>query len=153
MDGEAKTSSSSQSLPEKAADAGLSPKKDSKLEEFMNVMKPKRGPAWANDAATPQPILPQASSSTCPSSADAQAAEDKECAPENPEEQGELSDMEWLRRRMTQKVADDVPEEKVFEQSDDEDATPSGQLAKMEVVCIFMSTAPNVCSSNSHPGW
>ena len=65
----------------------------------MKVMKPKKVPVWANEAtAEPQvPVSTEQASAT----------------------QGELSDAEWLKQRMSSAV--DL-EERVFEQSDDEDA-------------------------------
>ena len=65
----------------------------------MDVMQPKKRPAWANeDLENP----PAASTSRCPD----------EDGP-----QGELSDLEWMRQRISKQIDQD---EKVFEQSDDE---------------------------------
>ncbi|KJA26549.1 hypothetical protein HYPSUDRAFT_198832 [Hypholoma sublateritium FD-334 SS-4] len=73
--------------------------KDGKYEEFMKVMQPKKVPVWANEAtAEPQVPIPAAKGSAT---------------------QGELSDAEWLKQRMSNAV--DL-EERVFEQSDDDDA-------------------------------
>ncbi|KIK58791.1 hypothetical protein GYMLUDRAFT_170626 [Collybiopsis luxurians FD-317 M1] len=80
-------------------------KKDKQMEEFLEVMQTKKGPSWANE---PQPEA-STSAKTLDDSTSAAVGE-----PAN--EEG-LSDMEWMRRRMTEKT--DV-EEKAFFQSDDE---------------------------------
>ncbi|KAG7085951.1 hypothetical protein E1B28_003479 [Marasmius oreades] len=77
-------------------------KKQIQMEEFMEVMQPKKGPAWANDAQS----QPEASTS-------AKKIDDEVLV----DEEG-VSDTDWLKRRMSKNV-DGV--EKVFEQSDDED--------------------------------
>lgn len=79
----------------------------------MKVMKPSKVPVWANEP-TAEPQLPE---STELAAADSSA-------------QGTMSDLEWMRQRMSQNV--DV-EERVFEQSDDED-TP--QPKKVEPVSL-----------------
>ncbi|KAF9261016.1 RNA-binding domain-containing protein [Marasmius fiardii PR-910] len=78
------------------------PKKQHQMDEFMEVMQTKKGPAWANENQ------PEASTS----------AKEIDDEPVNAEmnEEG-LSDMDWMRRRMSKHV-DDV--EKVYEQSDGE---------------------------------
>ena len=65
----------------------------------MNVMQPRKGPAWANEAIATPPV------------------NESNSQPEgNP--QGELSDLEWMRQRISKQVDQD---EKVFEQSDDDE--------------------------------
>lgn len=94
-------------------------------------MKPrtKKGPSWANEDSVPQPaapVPPAKSTSTAPkkNSGDGENEEDVEMAdadssaPPPPSEP--LSDMDWLKQRMSSNV-DKVVEEKAFEQSDDED--------------------------------
>lgn len=81
-------------------------------------MQPKKVPVWANEATAE----PQASVSTEQASAT----------------QGELSDAEWLKQRMSSAV--DL-EGRVFEQSDDEDAP---KLKHAQPVSVFMlSVSPN----------
>ena len=65
---------------------------------FMEVMQPKKGPAWANEVLENPPAVPKSRS----------------LDEERP--QGELSDLEWMRQRVSKQIED----EKVFEQSDDE---------------------------------
>lgn len=81
---------------------------DPQLDEYLKVMQPRgnKGRTWANEPA-PEP--------TDPPPADAM-----EVDTEPVREEG-LSDLDWMRRRMSNN-ADVV--EKAFEQSDDEDADP-----------------------------
>jgi len=72
--------------------------KEDKLLMFMEVMQPKKGPAWANEVLENPPAVPKSRSTD----------EDRP--------QGELSDLEWMRQRVSKQIED----EKVFEQSDDE---------------------------------
>ncbi|KAJ3863372.1 hypothetical protein EV359DRAFT_73647 [Lentinula novae-zelandiae] len=65
-------------------------KKDSQLDEFLEVMQTKKGPSWANG------VSPEASTSATKLDDSPLLAED-----EPPVEEG-LSDMEWMRRRMTE---------------------------------------------------
>jgi multiple RNA-binding domain-containing protein 1 len=73
-------------------------KENSKLKEYMAVMQPMKGPAWVNEAPA-QPPLTQESGSY------------------EGEPQGPLSDLEWMRQRMSRHVDQ---EDRVFEQSDEE---------------------------------
>ncbi|KAF8809936.1 hypothetical protein BYT27DRAFT_6509543 [Phlegmacium glaucopus] len=94
------------------------PKGDAQLEEFMKVMKPRTGPAWANEA-TVQPTV------SVPLTDDA-TMQDVEQAPR----QDDVSDLEWMKQRMSKNV--DVVE-KVFEQSDDEgELNNKGTMASPE---------------------
>ena len=71
----------------------------------MKVMKPRTGPAWANEAtAQPTVSTPQTDDTTM---------QDAEQEPR----QDNVSDLEWMKQRMSKNV--DVVE-KAFEQSDDE---------------------------------
>ena len=65
----------------------------------MEVMQPKKGPAWANEVLEDPPA---ASTSRIP---------DEDGL------QGEVTDLEWMRQRISKQIDQD---EKVFEQSDDE---------------------------------
>ncbi|KAK7046017.1 Multiple RNA-binding domain-containing protein 1 [Paramarasmius palmivorus] len=84
---------------------GKKSKKDSQMAEFLEVMAPKKGPSWANEAQT----QPEASTS-------AKKIDDKDVDMVVPEEG--LSDLDWMRRRMTSNVDE---AEKAFEQSDEEE--------------------------------
>ncbi|KAF9556198.1 hypothetical protein CPC08DRAFT_711377 [Agrocybe pediades] len=89
-----------------------SPKKqDKNLDEFMKVMKPKKGPAWANEEQVEPIPVPQEPEVV------------KDVQPEG------LSDLEWMRQRMSNAVD---KEERVFEQDDDEPMAPSLALAAAE---------------------
>ncbi|KAF7296138.1 hypothetical protein MKEN_01429100 [Mycena kentingensis (nom. inval.)] len=78
---------------------------DKQFVEFAQLMKPRGKQTWANEAAPPEPVVALVEDETM----DADDAE--------PEPEG-ISDLEWMRRRMTGN-ADKV--EKPFEQSEDED--------------------------------
>ncbi|KAG6892118.1 hypothetical protein C0993_004795, partial [Termitomyces sp. T159_Od127] len=88
---------------------------DDQLDEFMKIMQPrnKKGPLWANDAPSVQPAVPAPENDA---DADADAPGDDKAAHDEA-----ISDLEWMKRRMGSAV-DEV--DKVFEQSDDEDAPP-----------------------------
>lgn len=86
----------------------------------MKLMEKKKGPTWANEAATPVPVPV--------SIAPAPAAEDAEA-------QGAMSDLEWMRQRMSVAVVDDVVEERVFEQ-DEEDGGEPAKATKPQAVCV-----------------
>ncbi|KAF4623126.1 hypothetical protein D9613_002318 [Agrocybe pediades] len=89
-----------------------SPKKqDKNLDEFMKVMKPKKGPAWANEEQVEPIPVPQEPEVV------------KDVQPEG------LSDLEWMRQRMSNAVD---KEERVFEQDDDEPMAPRLALTAAE---------------------
>jgi multiple RNA-binding domain-containing protein 1 len=97
----------------------------SQLDEYMEVMQPrtKKGPSWANGALS-QPTLPNAQPSITnvhPSRAKlVEVAEvgGEEEGKEGQEEKDEgISDLDWMRRRMSKNVE---VTERLFEQSDDE---------------------------------
>lgn len=79
--------------------------------EFLEIMQPrtKKGPSWANEAPAEHPIPPQ-----------------EQPQGERPADVAVLSDLEWMKRRMSQNVD---KEGKVFEQSDEEDEGQEGQNA------------------------
>ncbi|KAJ7068837.1 hypothetical protein C8F01DRAFT_1119476 [Mycena amicta] len=86
------------------ATAVKEPKEDKQFEEFAQIMKPREKKRWANEAAPSTPLeLP-------PDTEDDKMDED-DVADEA------ISDLEWMRRRMTENAA---VVEKAFEQSDDE---------------------------------
>ncbi|KDR77991.1 hypothetical protein GALMADRAFT_118866 [Galerina marginata CBS 339.88] len=97
-------------------------KSDGKREEFMKVMKPKKGPTWANEEFVQHPGVPPPTETTKDT--------------EDTQAQGTLSDLEWMRQRMSKAV--DV-EERVFEQSDDEDNPQS----KKQVEEVVAATEPS----------
>jgi len=88
-------------------------KQDKNLDEFMKVMKPKKGPVWANEERIEPAPVPQA----------AERAE--EAQPEG------LSDLEWMRQRMSKAVE---VEERVFEQDDEQPKHSSSAL-----VCNYVT--------------
>ncbi|KAJ6560260.1 hypothetical protein B0H19DRAFT_945470 [Mycena capillaripes] len=107
--------------PSKAPTPPEKPSGDSQLDEYLEVMQPRgnKGRTWANEAATSVPVeVP-----TDPPLAD-KMDEDTEPIPEEG-----LSDLDWMKRRMSTKV--DIVE-KAFEQSDDEDADPLPVLTPLE---------------------
>jgi multiple RNA-binding domain-containing protein 1 len=91
----------------------------------MQVMQPrtKKGPSWANEAQT-QPELvtsPTGVKTSKPKIIEkAEQAADEE--PEKDTREEGMSDLDWMRQRMSQNVdSADVGPEKVFKQSDEED--------------------------------
>jgi len=76
------------------------------LDDFMEVMRPKKGPSWANEAKVSQPTIPVPEPVV------------EDVVMEEPVETGAMSDLEWLKQRTSANV-DKVG--KVFEQSDDEE--------------------------------
>ena len=97
-------------------------KGNKQLDEFMEVMQSRtKGRSWANDAATAEPVVPEPSPSTIPSTKTQPDGEDvaMDDATEEAPAGEPMSDMEWLKQRMSSNV-DKVVEEKAFEQSDDE---------------------------------
>ncbi len=96
--------------------------KTTNTRKFMNVMKPKKVPVWANEATAEPQILVSTEHASAT--------------------QGELSDAEWLKQRMSSAV--DV-EEKVFEQSDDEDA-PKAKSAQPVSSLVLSLSASSYCT-------
>ncbi|KAJ3532006.1 hypothetical protein NMY22_g7921 [Coprinellus aureogranulatus] len=100
------------------------------LDQFMEVMQPrtKKGPSWANDAATAEPVIPEPAPLPAPTK---EPTGDEDVAMEDATEEipaaEPISDMDWLKQRMSSNV-DKVVEEKAFEQSDDEDDTKDRQM-------------------------
>lgn len=88
-----------------AQDVDSKSKGKAQLDDFMEVMRPKKGPSWANEAKVSQPTIPVPE----PVVEDVVMEEPVETA---------MSDLEWLKKRTSANV-DKV--EKVFEQSDDEE--------------------------------
>ncbi|KAG6889211.1 hypothetical protein C0995_002671 [Termitomyces sp. Mi166 len=93
-------------------------KTDDQLEEFMKVMQPrnKKGPSWANDAPSVEPVVPQPE----PVPGSEGVEEDVPLVNDKAAHDETISDLEWMKRRMGSTV-EAVENEKVFEQSDDED--------------------------------
>ncbi|KAJ3505825.1 hypothetical protein NMY22_g17442 [Coprinellus aureogranulatus] len=100
------------------------------LDQFMEVMQPrtKKGPSWANDAATAEPVIPEPAALPAPTR---EPTGDEDVAMEDATEEAPaaepISDMDWLKQRVSSNV-DKVVEEKAFEQSDDEDDTKDRQM-------------------------
>ncbi|KAH7911872.1 hypothetical protein BJ138DRAFT_1100742 [Hygrophoropsis aurantiaca] len=90
------------------------PKAPSQLDAYMKAMQPrtKKGPSWANEPAeshpTPTPI---------PSKDPAEIISPNTNAQQPPED---ISDLEWMRRRMTQQAAEPPDQNAVSQQSDGE---------------------------------
>ncbi|KAF9064872.1 hypothetical protein BDP27DRAFT_1425381 [Rhodocollybia butyracea] len=103
-DAPSKLPKKTKSSPE-AGEKSSKSKKDSQLDEFLEVMHTVKGPSWANEAQ------PKASTSAIKLDEPAPMVVD-EPVPED------VSDMEWMRRRMTEKT--DLGE-KAYIQSDDEE--------------------------------
>ncbi|KAF5353507.1 hypothetical protein D9756_007972 [Leucocoprinus leucothites] len=82
-------------------------KSSAQVKEFLEVMQPrtKKGPSWANGVTTEQSVLPP-----------------EETKDEPPANSAAVSDLEWMKQRISQTV--DTPG-KVFEQSDEEDEGPT----------------------------
>ncbi|KAF9522621.1 hypothetical protein CPB83DRAFT_864175 [Crepidotus variabilis] len=93
-------------------------KSKDKLDEFMEVMQPKKGPAWANEVQTAAPV-------------EQPPIQDEE---DNPP--GELSDLDWMKQR-TSKQSN--LEDKAFEQSDDDE--PSEK--PLQAVVVEESAPPD----------
>jgi len=95
----------------------------SQFDEFREVMKPrtKKGPAWANDMKQEEVI---AGKSKLKQEA---ALMDTEADGVDPAREAGLSDLDWMRQRMSKNV--DVVE-KVFEQSDEEDEDATAALVR-----------------------
>ncbi|KAF6745615.1 rRNA primary transcript binding protein [Ephemerocybe angulata] len=114
-------------------------KKNKQLEEFMEVMQSKKGPTWANDATAtaPEPIIPTAPSISAQAPAAPTQKADEDVAMEDVSEDAPaaepLSDADWLKQRMSANV-DKVKEEKVFEQSDDEDEGEAKKDVTMDII-------------------
>ncbi|KAG5643857.1 hypothetical protein DXG03_009541 [Asterophora parasitica] len=85
---------------------------DTQLDEFMNIMKPrnKKAPTWANEERPDTPVIP---------APEPDVTEDVPMADDTAARDETISDLDWMKQRMSKQV--DVVE-KVFEQSDDEDA-------------------------------
>lgn len=87
---------------------------DDKLEEFLDVMRPRtaKGPLWANGEGKPRPGGPIVSAEPpLPESVAQSPPGEDEAGKDEP-----LSDLEWMRRRMSSKV--DVAH-RAFEQDDE----------------------------------
>ncbi|KAI0270676.1 hypothetical protein BC834DRAFT_841474 [Gloeopeniophorella convolvens] len=88
--------------------------KDAVFDEFMEVMQPKtkKGPSWADDSG-PVSLSKKGKAPAAP--------EQPEGSLELEAPQQDLSDLEWMRRRMKQGVDEAATVEKAFEQSDNEE--------------------------------
>ncbi|TDL26946.1 RNA-binding domain-containing protein [Rickenella mellea] len=109
--------------------------KGTQLDEFLQVMQPrtKKGRSWANEDNTVSvttdhpPARPDVKATAEKTTKDAPTTDNThDSSPDNneaEEENAEIDDMEWMKRRMKQQleIAND-PVEKVFEQEDEDDA-------------------------------
>ncbi|KZP05093.1 RNA-binding domain-containing protein [Athelia psychrophila] len=113
--------------PAKEQDVKPKSKKAAQLDEFLEVMQPrnKKGPSWANEASSqPAPAIEPISNAAPPSTANGDINSMEVDVAENigNEEKGEeMSDLDWMKRRMSQATDVAPVTEKAFEQSDDED--------------------------------
>lgn len=82
----------------------ISTKPNTQLDEFLQVSRPWKGPSWANE---PPPAVV---SNAKPVQLDEQDVQDHRVADEP------ISDLEWMKRHMTQKISEP---DKVFEQDDE----------------------------------
>ncbi|KAF4586102.1 Multiple RNA-binding domain-containing protein 1 [Pleurotus pulmonarius] len=117
--------SGKQSQPRERAESTKNDKVDDKLEEFLDVMRPRtrKGPLWANDEGKPGPSGPTATVEH-PSSEPAipsPSTGNNEVGNDEP-----LSDLEWMRRHMSSKV-DVAP--RAFQQDDEVMEEPSTDAA------------------------
>ncbi len=96
----------------------------------MEVMQPrtKKGPSWANEAQ------PEASTSSRTLDVDMQDPEMQALDVEPVNQEG-LSDLDWMKRHLSKKVDKD---ERVFEQSDDEEPALEGEvIVQFRVLCVL----------------
>ena len=97
--------STSSVAPVPAQNVDSKSKGKAQLDDFMEVMRPKKGPSWANEAKVSQPTIPVPEPVV------------EDVVMEEPAKTEVMSDLEWMKQRTSANV-DKV--EKVFEQSDDE---------------------------------
>lgn len=115
-------------------------KKAAQLDEFMEVMQPrtKKGRSWANEDTVAPNAEIQAESSTAASTVKSKKSKKKvaeyarQVSEEPGQEQLDLDDIEWMKRRMTKALDVEVEavEEKAFEQ-DDEDQVMEEEEVKV----------------------
>ena len=98
--------STSSAVPVPAQNVDSKLKGKAQLDDFMEVMRPKKGPSWANEAKVSQPTIPVPEPVV------------EDVVMEEPAKAEAMSDLEWMKQRTSANV-DKV--EKVFEQSDDEE--------------------------------
>jgi multiple RNA-binding domain-containing protein 1 len=96
------------------------------MEEFVKVMQRKKGPVWANEPTVEPtaPLQPQTSGLNPPG----------DTLP-----QGELSDLEWMKQRMSNAVD---TEDRVFEQSDDDEPKPQAAITN-KVRSVYLLRLPS----------
>lgn len=121
-------------------------KKDAQLDEFMHVMKPKKsGPSWVNDLGAPD--VPNGKSKDPPTEAktkklkpskhvDDTTTEDQEMAVDEDAPNEGMSDLDWMKRRMS-KTLD--AESKVFEQSDEEQDAEDSDNEEVNTFCFVFA--------------
>ena len=96
--------------PKKRPRLDTSKRKDASLEEFMEVMQPKTN-SWVDDV---DPLLSSPEKNNVP-------AAQRRLKDISEEAQQDLTDLEWMRQRMTGGVGDAHSQENVFEQSGSEE--------------------------------
>ncbi|KAL4077970.1 hypothetical protein J3A83DRAFT_4218429 [Scleroderma citrinum] len=85
-------------------------KKTTQLDAFLEVSRPRKGPSWANEAKESHPVLPHDEN---------HKQHETEVKSQDNRDNDAISDLEWMKRRMTQQVS----EPEVFQQDEDEDGT------------------------------
>ena len=80
-------------------------KTTAQLDTFLEVSRPRKGPSWANDTKVSHPV---------PHNADTQPA--AEVKPSDDQDNDAVSDLEWMKRHMTQQASEP---ERVFQQDED----------------------------------
>lgn len=110
-------------------------KKAAQLDEFLEVMQPrtKKGRSWANEDNVAPNAEIQAESSTAASKVKSKnkAPEDTRQVSEDPgQEQQDLDDIEWMKRRMTKALDVEVEavEEKAFQQDDEDQVMDEAEV-------------------------
>lgn len=102
----------------------------------MQVMKPRtqKGPAWTNDESASTPVAIPVDASSLPQN-DTIMAEEEWGGITTEKPNTEMTDMEWLRQR----VSNTVDTMKVFDQSDEMDLSAPG-LPKLTVSSAIIAS-------------
>lgn len=118
-------------------------KKDEQLEEFINVMKARKGPSWKDADAAPAADAPDRASSSKSKTRSQPTDKAREQTPEVANDEP-ASDMDWLKRHMKSSLDLSEGAEKAFDQSDvemDQPAETSAQASQQdEAKSIILQT-------------
>ena len=77
------------------------------LDAFLEVSRPRKGPSWANEAKEAHPVISHDQDFTQPKD---------EAQPSDYQDNDAMSDLEWMKRHMTQRVSES---EQIFQQDED----------------------------------